>query len=68
MLDTQEQTGGYLEGALSDACDAQQIRLQDLINDNSGRTSANDDEKTSMYATWFMLEGSNYNFANAGEF
>ena len=59
-LDTSLNYGDYLDFALGDACDNQQIRLQGLIDDNMGRTTASDAEKAALFETWWMLEGSNF--------
>lgn len=65
-LDTAQQFSDYLVVALSDACDAQQIRLQMLIDDNMPRTSANDVQKAALFETWWMSVDNN--FASAALF
>ena len=65
-LDTSLNFGSWLENEVKNACDEQQLRINDLIEDNMPRLNAGEAEKLQNFETWFMLEGQG--FADVTEF
>ena len=56
-LETANELGDFLDNLIMDACQSQNIRLLDRIDDIMPRTTASDSSLMDHFETWWMLEG-----------